>query len=324
MITLIIKSGLGNQLFQYAYARALQYKYIKSGINETLRLNPFYVNNTYIKGDDQRKMSLDHLVLNPDVKISLIDSQENELRDFKYSIVKSNGIIDLIKWKLFKKKPIGQKKFVERALKGVYYTYNPYTNYGHPISKVKNKYIFGYFQDANNFSEISDIIKNECKVKTAPSKENESLIDDISKVNAVCLHIRRGDFLNPNWKCLQICDFDYYNNAVTYMLDHIENPVFYVFSNSHADIEWIKNNYHFYDKKGERQIELKYVDLDNPDYEEYRLMYTCKHFILSNSTFSWWAAYVTSNDSPIVIVPKRWNLSDDNDTSIYLPNWIIL
>lgn len=322
MINLIIKSGLGNQLFQYAYARALQEKYKKSGINECLKLNPFYVNNTYVEGDDQRKMSLDHIALNSEVSVSSLDSQKKELDDFKLSVVKSNGIIDLIKWKIFKKKPLGKKKFEERAKRGVYYTYHPYTNYGHPLSSERNKYVFGYFQDANNFCEISETIKKECKVKTPPSEENKKLIDEISKVNAVCLHIRRGDFLNPNWKCLQICDFDYYNNAINLMLDNVNHPIFYVFSNSHADIEWIKNNYHFYDKRGERQIDLRYVDLDNPDYEEYRLMYNCKHFIISNSTFSWWGAYVAESKETIVIVPKRWNLADENDTTIYMPNWI--
>lgn len=67
---------------------------------------------------------------------------------------------------------------------------------------------------------------------------------------------------------------------------------------------------------------MVYVDLNNPDYEELRLMYSCKHFIISNSTFSWWGAYLGSYDGKIVLAPYRWNLSDENDEAIYLKEWI--
>lgn len=97
---------------------------------------------------------------------------------------------------------------------------------------------------------------------------------------------------------------------------------FFVFSNTRKDLEWIKENYHFYDKSGNRPLRMVYVDLNNPDYEELRLMYSCKHFIISNSTFSWWGAYLGSYDGKIVLAPYRWNLSDENDEAIYLKEWI--
>ena len=83
MINLVVKSGLGNQLFQYAFARALQEEYKKRGIFEELKINPFYVNNTFVNGDDQRKMSLDNLLLNSEVQVSDIACQEKELKNFK-------------------------------------------------------------------------------------------------------------------------------------------------------------------------------------------------------------------------------------------------
>ena len=108
-------------------------------------------------------------------------------------------------------------------------------------------------------------------------------------------------------------------------LDHTENPVFYVFSNSHEDLEWIEENYKFHDLSGNgRNINTVFVDLNNPDYEELRLMYSCKHFIISNSTFSWWGAWLGSAPGKIVIAPQRWNLEFTNDTNIYDPSWLRL
>ena len=73
----------------------------------------------------------------------------------------------------------------------------------------------------------------------------------------------------------------------------IENPVFYIFSTGARDIEYIKKNYSF-------KYLVKYINLDNPDYEELRLMTMCKHFILSNSSFSWWAQYLCEYKEKIV------------------------
>ena len=100
--------------------------------------------------------------------------------------------------------------------------------------------------------------------------------------------------------------------------EQVENPVFYVFSNSSDDINWIKENYDFSD------YNVEYVDLNNPDYEELRLMYSCKHFIISNSTFSWWAQYLCENENKIVIAPSEWNRHFDDCSGIYMPEWQVI
>lgn len=60
-----------------------------------------------------------------------------------------------------------------------------------------------------------------------------------------------------------------------------------------------------------------------PVYETLRLMYSCKHFIISNSTFSWWGQYLSRNDHKIVISPSKWN-NDDFDTPLLEDEWIKL
>lgn len=322
MIHLIIKDGLGNQMFQYAYARYLQESCRQVGIKERLVINPYFINNTIFKDNDFREMSLHHFFLNPQVTFLNKKEQEKSYRDFKFKTLLSTSIVDLYNWRIKKIKPSGVENFLKRAQKGIYYTFFPYTNYGTPIANCNNKFVFGFFQDYRNFHLISEQIRKELLVRDIPSKENVLILEEINKVNSVCLHIRRGDYLNPKWKNLQICTFEYYNNAINVILNRVENPVFFVFSNSHDDLEWIKENYNFKDFKGQKAIQLNYVDLKNPDYEELRLMYTCKHFIISNSTFSWWGAYLSLYSKKIVIAPKRWNLADENDCNIYMEDWI--
>lgn len=322
MIQLIIKSGLGNQMFQYAYARTLQEEYRRHGIEHTLEINPYFIDHRKIAENDERKMSLQHFALNPNVIITPRIEQKSYLDKFKLTTLLSVNPLELFKWRLLKQKPLGKKAFDRRAKHGIYYTFTAYTDYGFPLSNRQNQFVFGFFQTDRGFKLIADIIKREFIVKDKPSVANQEMISKINSSNSVCLHIRRGDYLNPAWANLQVCDFKYYNDSINYILDRVDNPVFFVFSNSHKDIEWIKENYHFKDNNGDREIRIIYVDLDNPDYEELRLMYICKHFIISNSTFSWWGAYLSSYESKIVLTPERWNLSDPNDYLIYPQDWI--
>lgn len=316
LINLIIKDGLGNQLFQYAYTRYLQQIY-----SDGVEVEPIVINPYYIDRYDFRKVSLQHFKLNPNVTFLAPEHQKKNMNTFKIRVLLANGL-DIIPWKIFKKKPLGEEKFIKRAKQGVYYTYRSQTEFKTYLSNASDKYVFGCFQGETNFLPVANCIKDELEIITTPSRDNCEMLKRIKSTNAVCLHIRRGDYLDARWKNLQICDFDYYNTAINDLLQRVSNPIFYVFSNCHEDLEWIRENYRFVNKVSDEKLNFVYVDLCNPDYEELRLMMNCKHFIISNSTFSWWAAYLSSNVGKIVMVPERWNLSLDNDDSIYLDSWV--
>ncbi len=322
MIHLILKDGLGNQLFQYAFARYLQSIYLENGISEELVVNPFFLHSRKFEDNDKRVMSLQHLVLNKDIRFLTLEEQVASMKKFKLRAIKATPLLELYRWRFKKQKNDTLDLFNYRAKRGLYYTYSSYTEYKPIISSCNDKFVFGFFQTEKNFLPIEKIIKKEFLVKTAASIENNCLLEKIDSVNSVCLHIRRGDYLNSRWKNLQICNFEYYNNAINKILDSVDNPVFFVFSNTHEDILWIKENYNFYDLSGHRFIDLFYVDLSNPDYEELRLMMRCKNFIISNSTFSWWAAWLSHDPNKIVCAPDRWNLSLADDSVVYARNWI--
>jgi hypothetical protein len=183
---------------------------------------------------------------------------------------------------------------------------------------AKNLLVCGFFQNYKFFNDYKEVIQNELKIKTEPSSANKAMLEKISNTNSVCVHIRRGDYLDERWSHLNVCTTEYYKEAMKKIKADLENPVFYIFSNTKDDIEWIKQTYDF------SEYQVVFVDLDNPDYEELRLMYSCKHFIISNSTFSWWAQYLGDYTEKIVFAPSEWNRIVEDCSGVYMPEWRII
>ena len=94
----------------------------------------------------------------------------------------------------------------------------------------------------------------------------------------------------------------------------IEGSYFFVFSD---DINWCKKKLGF---NGDNVI---FVSQDMPVYETLRLMYNCKHFILSNSTFSWWGQFLSTSKNKLVVSPSRWN-NDGYQSQLIQKDWILI
>jgi hypothetical protein len=140
------------------------------------------------------------------------------------------------------------------------------------------------------------------------------LYEKIENTNSVCVTIRRGDFLLDQFiKSFYICTPEYFKKGIEKINNIIKNPQYIVFSD---DIEWCKKNMSF--PEG-----TVYESGNDPIYEKIRLMYSCKNFIISNSTFSWWAQYLSRNERKVVIAPKVWNKFEYADP-IYDKDWIII
>ena len=97
-----------------------------------------------------------------------------------------------------------------------------------------------------------------------------------------------------------------------YMKKHLSNPLFFICSD---DIEWVKRNI---DMKG---YDVIFETGKDPIWEKVRMMYTCKHFIISNSSFSWWTMWLSRNKKKIVVAPKRWY--NDRFQGYLVEDWMI-
>jgi hypothetical protein len=158
----------------------------------------------------------------------------------------------------------------------------------------------GYWQSESYFRPIEPLIRQEFKVRTPPSASNRTLIDEIKSVNAVSLHVRRGDYeKDPVINEVHgTCPPEYYLEATRMIAKKLTGPVFYVFSD---DIAWAKEHIRC-------DGDFRFVSANNAEYahEDLRLMYSCQHNITANSTFSWWGAWLNPNPEKIVIAPQKW------------------
>ena len=183
----------------------------------------------------------------------------------------------------------------------------------------KNLYISGYWGREKYFKDIKEVIRNDfSKFRYPLPNEALLLLDKIINSNSICLHFRRGDYMaSPNAvSFLGNINPNYYDNAIKYMSEKISNPHLFVFSD---DIEWCKKNF-------KSALPVTFIDYhcENKKFaSDFQLMSNCKHYIIANSTFSWWAAWLGSYKEKIVVSPKKWIKTEEISSDEVVPEeWI--
>lgn len=184
--------------------------------------------------------------------------------------------------------------------------------------KTDNAYYMGSFQNIDNIREAIDDIKSEIIFPSNDDMEFLSLKEKILCSNSVGLHIRLADYDMEDFE--QICPMQYYYCAIEYMREHLENPIFFVFSNK---IEKAK------EKLGNHE-DFIFVDVNDRYHGigDMELMALCKNNIIPNSTFGWWAAVFNKNPDKIVVAPNRFNEKlknvKDEDINLWFDEWVRL
>ena len=156
------------------------------------------------------------------------------------------------------------------------------------LRRYKNCWFWGDWQRAS----YSHDAKIDINLK------DEYITDDMRRIaaemkqcNSVSVHVRRTDYAIYDW----ILPPSYYDRAFKRIKDLVINPHFYIFSD---DPEWCKDNL---------PIGLK-IFLHGNELEDFWLMSQCKHNIIANSTYSYWAAFLNKNKEKQIIYPENWNI----------------
>lgn len=287
MIKVKVIGGLGNQLFQYAVARSLAEKL---GTTTTLDISVF-------KSYGLHPFRLDKFNCK-----ACFSSKSSLLQKLLEKTIFKNSFCLL---------GMFGGNYFEKGLR-----------FDEKLFSLKNETnLFGYFQTEKYFVNIRHKLLDELILIDELNEIEQEISNKIKSKNSISIHIRRGDYIsNQNANNTHgTCDSAYFKNALGYLkkegaLD--ENSCLFIFSD---DIPWCRDNLNFGYKTTfvEGSREWPEVDLV--------LMSQCKHQIISNSTFSWWGAWLNSNETKIVIAPFKWFKSAELDSIDIIPeSWIKL
>lgn len=285
-----IVGGIGNQMFQYAFALSLKQKFpFEEIMIDISHFNQYNLHNGFEI----------HKVFRNELKIAT----KNELKMITRYI--PNYKLSRIVRFFFSKR---NTEYLEK----IDYQYDK------EVYNVNTDcYYEGYWQSYKYFENIEPLIKDTFTFYKLDYFKNYSLIQQLSNINSVAIHVRRGDYVNAS-AFKNICTEKYYSDAINYVNNIIPLPNFFIFSN---DIEWCKNNI-------SKLIKNRSVVFINDNYQENSyidmyLMSLARCCIIANSSFSWWGAWLNSRNDKIIISPCKWtNYSNSKD--IFPSNWVLI
>ena len=299
----------GNQFFQYAFFRKIQ---IMISDNSTPVFNFYNVMRWQKKtGDDTFNDCLKFFNV---IKYKTICVECNEIKE--YGSKKQKKIYSHYKfyYKLSEKLRLSffARYYHKKMQKnGIYYE-DCYFDF-FCLPKTKNIFVKGYFEKYKYYDGMEEILKNELKPKL-PLSSVSIFGNNIKLVNSVCVSIRVWNEILDNKNLLKtrdVCTKEYYQNAINKINKETNNAIFIVFSN---DLEWVKENIDF------NNCCVLYEPKNLTISEKVSLMTSCKHFILSTSTFSWWIQYLGKDYDSMIVSPNKWYA--DKESFLIRDEWI--
>ncbi len=308
MIVVKLTGGLGNQMFQYAFGRVLS---IKNKV-------PLKLDTSFFIREKPRPL-ISFTLRNFDLDIFNIRAEIATPKEIsQLSQYPMRSITDLFfKAENRLNQPIFKK--IRGFLEPPYFyrfgfdLFNPKS-----LEINSSSYLEGQWVSEKYFKEYEKNIREDFTFRAPLLPESRELASYIQNSQSVCLNVRRADFVNnPDTKRFHgLLEVEYFNKAMNLLERQVNRPYYFVFSD---DLGWCKENLkstspiHF--------VEHVHAGLKFGNYLQ--LMTHCKHFIIPNSTFGWWAAWLSQNKNKIVIAPKRWFASSKINTDDVIPeNWL--
>jgi len=296
MIVVKVQGGLGNQMFQYALARALA---IKNQSEVHIDKSAYFLNQ--LRRFELNKFQCEFSIAGF-LDRRIFDSPQNRTLDRKLF----GGVYSQIQRRRFAD---AQPRWVKEQN----------FNFDQSVLSLKPPlYLDGYWQSPKYFSEIQGLLCKEFKLRDATLFEGITYLSKARSDSSVAIHFRRGDYVSTpaTYEFHGSIDLSYYWAAIEVIRSKIAKPQFYVFSD---DIAWVRQHFIL---EG-----AQYVGAPEnlSDVAQLTLMSYCRAQIIANSTFSWWAAYLNSNPKKIVVAPSRWFSSDlAKAKDLFLKEWLVI
>lgn len=205
MVTIKLNGGLGNQMFQYAFGRAMS---LRRGEELILDLSSY---DQLARGDTPRQFKLDQFA----IQATIINKQ---VRPLTASLL----------WRL-------------RHRLGTLISKEYHLRFHPEYLKSKEKIFDGFFQSYKYFRDYENVIRKDFSIKRSMTGQVKSLADKIGQSESVSIHVRRGDYVSnvSNYHGYGVCPIEYYAQAIDLVKSKTTKPHFYIFSD---DIAWVKKN----------------------------------------------------------------------------------
>lgn len=283
MIIARLLGGLGNQLFQYAAARAVALRHaqeLRFDISGFVSLSG-------------RSYRLHHF------KIEGRPLEGAELGTFGLQGLHS---------------PWGRLKRKLGLRPGIPVIAEPHFHFDSRLEQASaNCYLSGYWQSPRYFAGIDSQIRQEFQVRDSLSERTLEIAQRIAASESVAIHVRRGDYVSNSTAAAVhgTCGSAYYATAERLLLEQHPGAQAFVFSDEPA---WAAGNLRL-------GMPATFVDHNPPDrdYEDLHLMAQCKHHIIANSTFSWWGAWLATHPLKFVVAPRVWFHGVDHRVDDLIP-----
>lgn len=299
MIVVKIKGGLGNQMFEYAIARKLQMAY---GIEKIA------FETSVIGADQLRRLELSHFAFFDQNMLLINPGRIVRMQEWLRKKLVSYFIAGRPEKVAGRRENFWSAFF---ALLGIVQRDHSRIRESFFLKLHKNIYVNGWFQEAVLFEPIRDILIRDFAY-TAPGLADTEICKRMRTENSVCVHVRRGDYINH--PVFDVCHEAYYCGAMERIAGKVADPVFFIFSDDIGQVE----------REMKFPYPVVYVRERHEACDELFLMRQCRHFIMSNSTFSWWAQFLGEAEDKIVVAPARWRRDDAANRDIYMDGWILV
>ncbi|MEM1327109.1 MAG: alpha-1,2-fucosyltransferase [Bacteroidota bacterium] len=291
MIVVRLKGGMGNQLFQYAFG-----KRIAAQLGTEVQFDLSALLDRSKKDMVFRNYDLDIFNVNPTFL------QDADYLNFIYKLKSSS----VGRW---------QRRRAEKGktyIKETQFHVMPELLTSPPDDALYD----GWWQSERYFEQVGEVLRNDLQFVDALLLESQQLNDQIQTTNAICLNVRRTDFLKtPD---LNTTNLDYFLKGARYIAERVESPHFFVFSD---DMDWCETNI----RLEQPTTYVSHTHKGRKFGNYLRLMSQCDHFIIPNSSFAWWAVWLSGGKDKMVVAPKHWFANSVYDTSdLVKASWVRL
>jgi hypothetical protein len=298
VVVVRVKGGLGNQLFQYAAGKALAQRHgVRLGLDTR-----WYEADLAQRGLTERTFDLPHFA---------VDIGMASVAELRFCFASDDH---RLRARIGRRLPamfFGRRRWVHQEP-----GYDP--AFEHLPPKV---FLEGYFQHPAYFAGIEKQLRREFRLRESPPAEVVSFAEMLSATASVCIQVRRSDYVS-NASAAQVhgvSDEEYYRAAWARVVAKVPAAQGYVFSDDQAWAEWTFADW--------PRVSVVEPSWNGPAYlHKFYLMCACRHFIIANSTWGWWAAWLGEHPDKVVVMPTRWfrdEVLNEATFGLRIPGWIV-